>query len=543
MARSVAYALGHRETGKLRAHRVRLEMPVHSWTRLTPILSVILLIGGFTTVSRTQVLTAARRDDSILHFPVSRQELGDRDRGRVLARVKDYLTREPRYRGSQGLDLVVIFTDESGRAILPESAAETAAPEAAEPTGGNVLSFTFNSPQYPWTAQQVAFLSAALNDFYRTATRIYGPPAFNITVNVRRDPTISFSGLYFPSTNEMVVRSATVGTLDVLCHEMLHAFRDDNVISLNTFEEGMARAGEIEIFDRLAAYVHPFDEAHAYEYDVYYELLNRPEIGSPRGSFYDGHVATLLRYQLAGYAWGKALIENSQFLARFNRAYYRKLKRDSTTRSTEAALLNIAANAQHHVEGEPFAVWYSHQHVLNTAPPTGFALYQLPGFTIYFFERDAGGFVRMMSNTVLEWRVSDRNGALLDAGSGTTTRNGWVLFTPAIPAGYSGRLDTVGSALTPSGQLIENTTSRDFISSGASGVFGVVGSDNDGTVEIRSLDHPKFGATVSVVNGAFSASSLETARGRFVGRFFVGGELKQVHFFTKDASRYFLQFR
>jgi hypothetical protein len=513
---------------------------MHNSNRLISILSVVLLLGGFGTVSHTQVLTAARPGDSILLFPVSRQELGDRER--VLARVKDYLASEPRYRSQQGLDLVVIFTDESGRAILPDSAAEVAAPEAAGPTAKHILSFTFDSPQYPWTPEQVVFLSAALNDFYRIATSIYGPPAFNITVNVRRDPTISLAGLYFPSTNEMIVRSASVGMLDVLCHEMLHAFHDDNLISLNTFEEGMTRAAEVEVFDQLAEYVHPFDEAHQYEYDVFYELLNRPEIGSPGGSFYDGHVATLLRYQLAGYAWGKALIENDQFLARFNRAYYRKLKRDPATRYTEAALVNIAADAQHHVEGEPFETWYSHQYVLNTAPPTGFALYQLPGFTIYFFERNTEGFVRMVSNTVLEWRVSDHNGALLDAGSGTTTTNGWVLFAPAIPVGYSGRLEIVGSALTPNGQLIENTTYRSFISSGGGGVFGVVRSDNEGTVEIESLDHPKIGVTVPVANGAFSASSLQTARGRFVARFLVDGELKQVRFFTKDASDYFLQF-
>ena len=39
---------------------------------------------------------------------------------------------------------------------------------------------------------------------------------------------------------------------DVLCHEMLHAFRDAYMIRLSSFEEGMVRAAEIEIFNRLA---------------------------------------------------------------------------------------------------------------------------------------------------------------------------------------------------------------------------------------------------------------------------------------------------
>jgi hypothetical protein len=100
--------------------------------RLISIVSVVLLIGGFDTVSHTQVPTSARPGDPILLFPVSRQEFGDRER--LLARVKDHLSSDPSYRARQGLDLVIIFTDESGRAILPDSAAEAAAPESTGPT-------------------------------------------------------------------------------------------------------------------------------------------------------------------------------------------------------------------------------------------------------------------------------------------------------------------------------------------------------------------------------------------------------------------------
>ena len=110
-------------------------------------------------------------------------------------------------------------------------------------------------------------------------------------------------------------------------------------------------------------YDHPFDEAHSYEYDVYYEMLTRPEIGSTGGSFYHGHPATLLRYRLAGYAWEKALIENGQFLARFNRTYYRKLRSDESTSNNEAPLLKITASARSHVDGQRFETWYSHQYV------------------------------------------------------------------------------------------------------------------------------------------------------------------------------------
>jgi hypothetical protein len=517
-----------------------VEVSVHSSSRLISISTVFLLLAGFSTVSHTQVVSATQPAGSIMLFPVPRDDLDNR--GRVLARLKDHLRSDSRYRDRQRSDLVVIFTDESGQAILPERAAESSEPDAAARLAPNALSFTFDSPEHPWTPEQVAFLSSALNAFYPVAERIYGLPAFNISVNIRKDSTIPFAGLYFVSWNEMILRSATQGTLDVLCHEMLHAFRDDNIIGLASFEEGMVRAAEIEVFDRLIDYVHPFDEAHSYEYDVYYDALNRPEIGAIGGNLSDGYVSLLLRYQLAGYAWGKVLIENDQFLARFNRAYYRTLKKDPSTKNTESSLLKIAASAQNRVEGERFETWYSHQHVLNTAPPAGFALYHRIWFLSDFFERGSTGFVRMMPNAPVEWRVSDHNGVLLDAGSGLTAANGHLLFLPAIPAGYSGRLEVVASALTPNGRLVESTAFRPFISDGNAGIFGVVRHYNEGTLDIKSLDHPRIGATVSVANGVFTAPSLETVRGRFIGRFFAGGELKQVRIFTKDASHYFVSF-
>jgi hypothetical protein len=490
-------------------------------------------------VSHTQVAAPQHRN-SILLFPVSRHELGDH--ARVLARVKDYLRSDPAYRAQPHADVVVVFTDESGQAILPEIEAESRAPETATAKAENALSFTFDSPQNPWTPEELTLLSDALSDFYPVATRIYGPPAFNITVNVRKDPTSPAGGLYFVSSNEMVLPSASVLTLDVVCHEMFHAFRDDDIIGLASFEEGMARAAEVEVFDEVPGYVH-WDEAHSYDLDIFYDALNRPEIGSTGGNFFDGSISVLVKYQLAGYAWGKALIENDRFLERFNHAYYRQLKRDPSTRSMEAALLKIAATAQKSVEGERFEAWYSHQYVLNTAPPTGLALYHYINTfdTVDFFDRDTTGIVSVIPNAPVEWRATDHNGDLLDAGTGVTVTNGFLNFHPAVPAGYSGRVEIIASATTPTGHTIETTAFLPF-SSADGGLFGVVLSDNEGMVEIKSLDDPHVDATVPVVNGVFTAPALETVRGRFVGRFFTGGELKRERVFTKDASFYFISF-
>jgi hypothetical protein len=480
---------------------------------------------------------------SILFVPVSPAELLEPQK--VRDRVRQHLASQIGDHATARRDVLVVLTDASGRPILPDREAEARAHGRRRQKDANVLSFTFDSPGNPWTLEDVAFLSTALADFYPVAREIYGPPAFDIVVNVRRDPTLTFAGFYNVSSNEMTLRAASTGTLDVLCHELLHAFRDDNLIAVASYEEGMARAAEIEVFNRLPSYVHPFDEAHGYTYDVYYEALNRPAIGAWGGNLNDGYVSLLLRYQLAGYAWGKALIENDRFLARFNRLYYDRVAADPATQYTERLLRAIAAAAQRHVEGAAFATWYKRQHVLNTTPPAGFALYQrIDGFVIDAMHRDASGFVAMIAGALVDWRVFGHDGTLFDAGSGLTAANGHLAISPTIPAGYTGRLEVRASAFGPGGQLVEDVTYRPFISSptGEAGIFGVVAGRNEGTVVIRSLDRPHGWVTAPLVNGVFSVPSLETARGRFVAGLFTGRRLDKVRVFTKDASRYLVVF-
>jgi len=65
---------------------------------------------------------------------------------------------------------------------------------------------------------------------------------------------------------------------------------------------------------------------------------------------------------------------------------------------------------------------------------------------------------------------------------------------------------------------------------------------------VWSLWETAFWAVFHRIHALFALAAFEvsrtdlTERGRFLARFFVGGELKQVRFFTKDASEYFLQF-
>ena len=96
--------------------------------------------------------------------------------------------------------------------------------------------------------------------------------------------------------------------------------------------------------------------------------------------------------------------------------------------------------------GSDSETWYSHQYVLNTAPPVRICPLPSPDVHVYLFERVATGYVNMLRNVPVAWRVADHNGELLEAGSALTTANGWVRFMLMVLTGYSGRLSVIASA-------------------------------------------------------------------------------------------------
>jgi hypothetical protein len=307
---------------------------------------------------------------------------------------------------------------------------------------------------------------------------------------------------------------------------------------MNTFEEGMTRAVEIETFNRLPAYSH-WDAAHGYTYDVYYEALNRAEIGSTNGYFGDGLVGgVLLRYQLAGYAWAKALIENPRFFLDFNAAYYQRVLGDPGVAFSEAAVVGIAASVQSTVEGRVFTAWYARQHVFDSTPPLGPAILQrVNQFTLDFYNRTSSG-VSVFGNAPIGWAAYDFQGTRLDSGSSTTASNGSMYFSPRLPVGYTGRLWVLTAGQAPTGGVAFNLAVR--TAGPETGVFGAVLEDTQGTVALISLENTAVLQVVPVVNGAFVAPTLGAVRGRFLALFQRSNGQFVIRLFTKDASSYFL---
>jgi len=430
----------------------------------------------------------------------------------------------------QETDLIIINT-KNGKPILPDYKQAIEEP-AIYPA--NEINFTFDSPDYPWTATELESLQTWVDDFYPMVKLIYGSPAFSITVNIRNDPNIAFSGTYNPSTNEITLRSAKE---DVLCHEMIHSFHDDNIVLLSSYEEGMTRAAEVEVFNQLDDYYH-WNENHSYYVDTYYEHDNQPDIGGENGSFGSGFVNVLLQYQQAGYVWAKAFLEDKDFFVNFNQAFYAQALVDPSVGNDESKLKDILRTVKPTVEGEDFDTWYAKQHILNTHHTSGYKLImKADSSTVYYFYRSDTGLDTMQTGETLSWSVYDYDNILIDSGSMETSDYGWIDIYPEMPSGYRGRIKIVVTADTPEGEI-----SRSFFNSygvDETGVFGIVKNQTEGEIVITPLDDLSLQESTEVINGAFSIPSLKNIRGQFslVYTDFNNRQIERI--FTKDASSYY----
>jgi hypothetical protein len=456
-------------------------------------------------------------------------------RARLAAAVEKRRQREP-----MGSD-VVVFTDASGRPVLPDLE-ERPVRTLAQTLAANELNFTFNSPTTPFTPQELAQVQSWVTSCYPVAKTAYGSPAFANTVNISKGNTGGFAGFYFASSNEIVLG---VVSADVLCHEMLHAFHDDFILFMSIWEEGMTRSAEIEVLKRAGL---PQVTSHEFEIDIHYEEFNQPTVGGVGGSFpFPQWVQSLLRYQLGGYAWGKPMLETSTFLADFNSAVYAQASTDIGVLGSPSQLIEIAAGVKPTVEDLPTATYFSQQHVLGTSPPAGNFVYLRASYlnpVISLFSRDSFGGETNLAGVTVQYSFLNHAGAVLASGSDVTSDFGVLL--PTRFSGYQGRVLWTASA-TISGALVTSSAYLTGVvdEAQAAGVFGIVEGADTGSIRFEPLDQAVSPLTVAVSQGAFFAPTLRAVQGRIRYVFTSsGGVSSSPKVFTKDdEAPYFVHAR
>lgn len=279
----------------------------------------------------------------------------------------------------------------NGKLVLPDLARMSAPPRrvirksrlvpqamqtAAVGDPANNLTFEFEG----WSDPDKAALETYLDTAYAKAKLVYGPPAFNNTVKIIQDNTIQTiqGGIYDVSTNEIRLPPLTGNFPEdtyILLMLVLNAFHDDAILYYDAWEQGFigAAAYVIQSMPGVSPGYDPVDPGPFYCLSVY-EAENLPELGN--STFYPvsgGTNMLIWRIAMARAVWLKCYVENPNFFAQFNAAYYAEYT--SALAGDVPRLKELASSVVPTVEGTPFVEWYEHQYVLDTSVRVGDKLY------------------------------------------------------------------------------------------------------------------------------------------------------------------------
>jgi hypothetical protein len=312
-----------------------------------------------TSAARASAVRAQHSPDKLAHAANTVRRL--QARGLVSARAE---ARFPR---------LIVHTS-GGKMVLPDLV-------RAKSTGGigdvsNQLTFEWQN----WSSADKATLESYLTAAYAKARLVYGPPAFNNTVRIIRDDTITDiqGGTYDATLNEIRMPSLSGNLAEdtfILLQLVLRAFHDDAFLFYDAWEEGFvgAAATAIQVQPGVAPDFDPKDPGPFYALSVY-EAENRPNLGNatffPSGDFTG---MLVWRIAMARAAWLKCWIEKDTFFSEFNAAYYNEFA--SSLPGDVPRLRELCASVVPTVEATPFHEWYVRQHVLNTAVRAGLKEY------------------------------------------------------------------------------------------------------------------------------------------------------------------------
>ncbi len=269
----------------------------------------------------------------------------------------------------------LVFHTRNNRLQLPDLASAQAQP-ASLGDPANDLTFVFEN----WDPSEEAALRDYLNVAYPKAKLIYGPPAFNITVKIIRDPSIQeLQGGVYDATNNEIRMPGLTGNFPedtfILMILVLHAFHDDVALFYDAWEQGFAGAAAtaVQTTPGVAPGYNPYDPGPFYCLSVY-ECENQPALANPTYYPASGFAGMLVwRIAMARAAWFKCYIEDPSFFANFNRRYYDAFYEG--LQGDVPALKDICAQVLPQVEGMNFYDWFERQYVLDTSVRVGLKLY------------------------------------------------------------------------------------------------------------------------------------------------------------------------
>ncbi|MFI5197523.1 MAG: hypothetical protein ACHQJD_02795 [Thermoanaerobaculia bacterium] len=439
---------------------------------------------------------------------------------------------------------------------------------------GNQISYTIaptgvaadGNPAAPWPPEKIAALAGFMDQMLPVLRDLYGPPATNYTVSLVRDLRYTTSAIFFSSTDEIHVGDNV--TYQLLTHELVHAFRRDQILSsgplwqfdptLSGFEEGFAQAVSYEAMTEFARRYPSFGLTQlvyqsSNEWD--YDFQNVPELRTR--DFWSDSGGMLLywtRYEVAAAAIAKIETEHPGFDRAFNTEYFRRLSLDPHLTTSRDLVKDIVLTVAPTIEGWPAGQWIDQQNIFDCADHPGKKIwlstqhYPAPSDyfifnRIFFYETFPNGSDWAYPNGAGGYDYYRLNGssgtATLHASSGPVAWQTALTITPTEnPPTYNGfgnenvNLTTQATNLPwPGGDssrfatgllpfdlyrlniqfTAETTVTSDSYRvigapiRNATGVFGGIVGANGGTISLNHRSHPAE-PPVPVVNGVFWAT-------------------------------------
>ncbi|MGV3631723.1 MAG: PKD domain-containing protein [Bacteroidota bacterium] len=222
---------------------------------------------------------------------------------------------------------------------------------------------------------------------------VYGPASHLYTVKIVRDLYYNASNIFFPGSNEIHIGTQFDPLL--LTHELIHAFRDDVILSVDAywryavqlsafeecFAEGLANTcmnRYIELYPNDLIVNPNGDKIYNPIYEASYDMLNRSHL-TTQDFWSDGNGMLLAyeRYQMAATALLKMEVEHDQFSKLFNTTYYSLLNSNHQHVNTRESIVNLISDVVDEVEGKPVTQWINDQRIFDCTI--------LPGKKIYLW--------------------------------------------------------------------------------------------------------------------------------------------------------------
>lgn len=444
-----------------------------------------------------------------------------------------------------------VFTTVSGRRL--------AQPSLFSPIDAPiVLDFDATGPNsFPSTYQQL--LEDTFAQAESTLIAVFGNPAVGGTIKVRNfDASISdreavTGGIYVPDNGSggqeilFPIYSNDEAAAVNFVHCLLLAHLGPNTYGSDGLDEGLVRAATMRVVRTAGALPVSLDPQlvesvldNTYDAGTYYDWWNQRALGAqtfiapnlrttqlPAGGSVGG--LYLLRYQMAGSAWQKAIAEYPGFISGLNQALYANPGMTGDRLAILVAGQNVintlAGSGSATLEGRSFAAWFDRQHILNFSgslgnrllvqpvplpPETGTSDFGVFDVVAHYFQTISGGNEILLSGTSypIFW-TPDYNRIFPSTQEDRMDIAGaYGSVAPNLPNLFSGApyrcaidipvQDRIARAYVPSGAIATgaNPTANDF--------FGtVIGFPASANLKVRLTYGVTTVNNIPVENGAF----------------------------------------